>query len=248
MREIDIIAEHAGLLPQEVMWHDAIASTSSRLYALAKEGTDLRLIAAERQTAGRGRGGKTFFSPVGGLYFSLFLACDLSDDTLALTPRVALGVSRVMARHGVSLGIKWVNDLFRDGKKVGGILTQVVDTKRYVVGVGMNLFPACAFPEELRGIAGYCADSPHELPAVQQLIGEIARAILEIVCESDNLALLDEYRNRLVVLGNHVTYTQDNRQLEARVIDITADGGLVVEDANGRCATLRSGEVHLRLA
>jgi len=105
-----------------MQWYDTLPSTSALLLEQARRGAPHgTLIAAGRQTAGHGRGGRPFYSPAGGLYCSLLLREGLpSPDTLPVTPRAALAVRRVLLRHGCALGIKWVNDLFRDDRKAGG--------------------------------------------------------------------------------------------------------------------------------
>jgi BirA family biotin operon repressor/biotin-[acetyl-CoA-carboxylase] ligase len=156
-----------------------------------------------------------------------------------------------MLTHGVDLGVKWVNDLFRTGRKAGGILTQVLrpaqaENSGVVIGVGLNLSPFEA-PPHLREIVGYCADAPGALPAAPVLIGEIAAQLPLLLATqgpAENAALCDEYRRASVVLGRSVVFEENGRQTQAQAIDITPTGALRVQLADGREKILSSG--HLR--
>ncbi|MDR1464534.1 MAG: biotin--[acetyl-CoA-carboxylase] ligase [Oscillospiraceae bacterium] len=254
MHEQQRIAAAAALPPSLVRWQDSIDSTSRQLYqAAARE--DLphgTLLAAGQQSAGRGRGGKSFFSPPeAGLYFSILLRHFPAGENLAITPRAALAVHRVLARRGCALGIKWVNDLFREGRKAGGILTQILPSGAAVVGIGLNLAPV-PLPAELREIVGFCFGDARCLERRPELIGEIAAALLSLMeppatdNKNNNEMLCDEYRAASVLLGKAVTFEENGQRREALAVDITPAGGLVVLLA-GEQRVLTSGEVHLRL-
>lgn len=152
-----------------IAWFDALPSTSDFLCAQAKAGTVRHgaAVAAARQTAGHGRVGRPFFSPTGGLYCSVYLCEERLPPAgvLPVTPRAALAVRRVLARHNSHVGIKWVNDLFREGRKAGGILAQRAG-RGCVVGIGLNLHLAPGdVPDALLGIITGCAKAPGLLPA-----------------------------------------------------------------------------------
>jgi len=232
---------HAGAAPQTLQWYDALPSTSGLLLEQARQGAPHgTLVAAGRQSAGHGLAGKPFYSPAGGLYFSLLLREGLPPaGTLPVTPRAALAARRVLLRYGCTLGVKWVNDLFREGRKAGGILAQAAGGA-VVVGMGLNLYPPRDLPEELRGIVTSCAENPGAFPAPQALALEIAAA-LEAVNGEDNGPLLAEYRAASVVLGREVAYEGGGRRMRARAIDITPTGGLLLDSGT----VLTSGEARL---
>lgn len=228
-----------------MIWYDVIPSTSDELLALARRGAPHgTLIAAGRQTAGHGRGGaeRPFFSPPGGLYFSLLLRKNLpAAGDFPITPRAALAVRRVMAQYGCQPGIKWVNDLYLDGRKVGGILTQMTGGA-CVVGIGLNLVPGEPPPQALRDIIGHCFASQNTAPAPAALAREIADELMQI-CREDGAELLEEYRAASVVLGRQVLYEENGVRLHGRALDITPTGGLLLESGK----ELQSGEVHLQV-
>lgn len=123
-------------------------------------------VVAGKQTAGRGRRGRSFYSPEeAGLYLSVILKPRGSlKESLLLTAEAAVAVYKAVLRTtGISLGIKWVNDLYYNEKKVCGILTEAVtdfesgDIDFAVVGIGLNLYEAeGGYPSEIRNVAGAC--------------------------------------------------------------------------------------------
>ncbi|MDR3313414.1 MAG: biotin--[acetyl-CoA-carboxylase] ligase [Oscillospiraceae bacterium] len=252
MQEALQIARAAGLPPGLVEWHATLGSTNQLLCERVRKGAPHgSLIAAGQQSAGRGCGAKPFFSPPeGGAYFSVLLrGCAPAPAELPVTPRAALAVRRVLLAHGVPLGVKWVNDLFRGGRKVCGILCQAVGgTDGVVVGVGLNLYPAVPPPPELTGIIGFCAGSAAALPPRCQLIGEITGELLRLCAvrgEQANAALLEEYRSASILLGRQVEYLENDCFLPALALDITPAGGLLLQTPNGTTKALTSGTVRL---
>ena len=141
-----------------------IDSTNSELKRLALLGAPSgTVLVADRQTAGKGRLGRSFYSPAdSGVYMSILLRpVELSDAGL-LTTFTAVAVARALSKTGVEVGIKWVNDLRIGDRKIAGILTEggLADRESLayaVVGVGINLLPS-ALPEDLKEIAAAIGD------------------------------------------------------------------------------------------
>ncbi len=149
---------------------DCVGSTNDICQAKAAEGFSCDSTAyvaiASSQTKGRGRRGRSFASPDGsGIYMSILLRPEnmLAEDATKLTTIAAVSVSRAIEDVcGVKAGIKWVNDIFVDGLKVCGILTEArlheaptAFADYAIVGIGINVFePEGGFPEELQGVAG----------------------------------------------------------------------------------------------
>lgn len=215
--------------------YDGIDSTSSECRRRLAAGEARCLVLADRQTAGRGRNGKRFFSPPGaGLYMSLLLRPEGgARHALGITTYTAVRAAEaVETLTGKRCGIKWVNDLYFDGKKVCGILTEALGDA-VIVGVGLNLLPA-AVPPELAGVMG-CLDAPGARDA---LAGTLARGLLDYV--PGDASHMPEYRRRNLVLRRRVRFPGG----EGRAVEILDDGGLVVETERGR-VILRSGEISL---
>ena len=239
------LAEYGGI---QVKIFEEIDSTNTEAKRLAQAaGCPTTLLAARAQTAGRGRLGRDFYSPAGtGLYMTLLWRTDKPLDEAV---RRAI---RTVA--GVETGIKWVNDLYRSGGKVCGILTEAVTPRAgetyLAAGWGINLTTA-EFPSGLRAPAGCLldADSPRRAPLdVGMLCGQIARELLSML-NTDTVtapATLEEYRRRLTLTGQSVRATRGNEILEGVVRGVDSNFGLIVETPDG-IRTLHSGEVSVRV-
>ena len=210
------------------------------------------LVAADRQTAGRGRRGRTFFSPEGGIYMSLLLRPTLAPEELTLlTPMAAVAVSRTVdALCRVSTGIKWVNDILLDGKKLCGILTERCPDGAVVVGIGLNhRTPPGGFPRELEPIA--CALFPWEEEAevsAEALCGGIVQEIIGLTDTVCHRAFLAEYREKSAILGREITvFPLQGEPFPALAEEIDDNGRLIVRTAAGARRVLSSGEVSVRM-
>lgn len=232
-----------------VMVVEQTQSTNSDLKALvlsgAPEGTTL---IAERQTGGRGRRGRTFCSPQGGLYLSTLLR-----PTAPIHPGLVTCLAAVAAARAIEslcdlwVEIKWVNDLYLNDRKVAGILAEgVLDPggalTAVVLGIGINL--TGTLPEELATIA-----TTLEAEGVALSREDLAAAFLnewERVQTAPVEEGMSEYRKRSLIIEREVTVVQGNDTYPATAIGITPEGHLRVRTADGE-RELSSGEVSVRL-
>ncbi len=226
---------------------DEVDSTNSRLLEMAKEGAPAgTVLSAKCQTAGRGRQGRTFFSQAGGLYMSLLLrpACP-PERLFTLTPAAAVAAAEAVEElTAIRLGIKWVNDLYYCGKKVCGILTEAAGDA-VVVGIGLNLWqPEGCYPPELADKIGALLKAPDEALRMA-LIPRIAQGLMSLWKDGEPAPdLLAHYRARSILDGSEVEYVQDGRACLGRVLGISEDFGLAVEN-DGMRHVLTYGEVHI---
>ncbi len=214
------------------------------------------LIAGE-QTAGRGRFGRSFFSPGDtGVYLSILLRpthCPLPQVS-QLTALAAVALCRAIAAvSGKEPRIKWVNDVFLEGKKVCGILSEAAfgmesGTLEYaVLGVGMNVYPPKdGFPPELASLAGWILDAPVE-DGKNRLAGEFLRRFRELYTAPAPEDAIREYRDRSLVIGRSLTVTLGTETRAAQALDIDDQCRLVVRFDDGTTQTLSYGEVQIRL-
>ncbi len=214
------------------------------------------VIIARQQTGGKGRLGREFLSKPGGLYMSIVLRPDLPpNDTTLITTAAAVAVCRAVDKVcSINTGIKWVNDIFWDGKKICGILTQgsvslengSIDYA--VLGIGLNINrPKNDFPKELKSIAGSIYDTPCDSETQNRIIAEILNeffAVFENIAERD---FLEEYRSRSVIIGKEVVCVTQNGEFAATVKDIDNDAHLIVATRDGKEHTLSSGEVRVKV-
>ena len=236
---------------------DSVDSTNLVLRSLANEGaTEGTVVIAAEQTGGRGRKGRSFYSPQGtGVYISLLLKPRIApDDATLITTTAAVAVSEaVEALSGEPAAIKWVNDVFLRGKKVCGILTEGsfdMESGQFeyaILGAGINVYePDGGFPAEIREIAGSVLVSPAP-DAKNRIIAEYLNRFLPLYRSLGSAKTNAEYRRRSFVLGKMVNVFAGDRATPAHAIDIDERCRLLVEYENGRRETLSSGEISVRL-
>ena len=242
--------------------HQCLASTNDTAKMMAKNGCPHgTVVLANKQTAGRGRFNRTFYSPEDtGLYMSIVLdATKLGFEEYALlTPLVAVVTSRVIHNNTQKkCGIKWVNDLYLEDKKVCGILTEGVmdgnQLSKFVVGIGINI-GTDTFPEELEHIAGaliYQEDDLENKRKIRnRLAGELINELTKELIFEDYDSLMDEYRENQILMGKVVTVLGIKESYDAKVLNVDDKGCLLVErvdgEHKGRVETLNSGEVSVR--
>ena len=224
------------------------------------------IVLANEQSGGRGRLGRSFYSPPGtGLYMSLVFRPKLElAKAMLITTMAALAVCQAFEEvTGAGPKIKWVNDLYLQGKKVCGILTEAESNfetgsiDRIIIGIGINCF-ARSFPEELAAKATYI-ESPRKEFSRNQLAAAIAEKFFSHLKNFDSRRIIREYKSRSFILGQPITLygshfgalpENGGSGIRARAIDIDDNGGLVVEYMEGRHAremdTITSGEITLR--
>ena len=247
-------AEAVGPYPAPVHIYDTLESSNRTAKLLALDGAPHgTLVLTAHQSAGRGRLGRKFESPAGkGGYCSILLRPELpAASAQTATIRAAVAVCRAVQKLcGLELAIKWVNDLYYQGKKVCGILTEAGTSVEsgllewLVVGIGLNLTTTPAdWPEELARTAGSLFPGGPAPVGRAALAGAIARELLALCPAFD---CLDEYRSRCFVPGHWVTVCTAAETYAARAIAIDDNGALLVEREGGRRAALQHGEVSIR--
>lgn len=221
------------------------------------------LVVSETQTVGRGRMGRSFYSPPGsGIYMSLALKPELDvSRSVLMTTAASVAVCRgIRDTLGLECAIKWVNDIYLNGKKVCGILTEgitnfetgLVDS--LVLGIGINYrMPENKFPEELQEIAGSLLDE--KAPSIHatgrnNLIGSITDHLMSLIDDLENREFMKEYRSRSLVLGKSIRFIDGSqrggRSQEGIVEDIDDNGGLIIRTREGERTSLNSGEITIR--
>lgn len=240
--------------------YDTLDSTNNRAKQLALENASHgTTVIAMQQTAGKGRLGRSFFSPREGIYLSIIIkpTFDLSKSVLvtaAASVAVAQAIESVCGRQAQ---IKWVNDVYLDGKKICGILTEGITDfetghiESLVIGIGVNT-SVKDFPDELRDTVG-AVDGEYSRAA---LAAEIISRTLKFAENIESREFIREYRDRSMVVGKNVTVYKGiysispEKELEgrsAKVLGIDDDGGLEVIYADEKRELLTSGEISVRI-
>lgn len=252
--------EILSLLPPDFPWGESVHylesvdSTNSYAKGLAKAGAPHgTAVIAKAQTGGRGRMGRSFHSPDGGLYMTVILRPNCQAQAL-MHLTCAAGIAAAEAIYdacGISPGLKWINDLVIGTKKVGGILAE------------MSLTPSGNVDYALIGIGINCKDSiPAELSQIATALDRetgktvspallAAKLLQSLYCISGRLlseqnAIMDQYRAQCVTTGHEVLLLRGEKQQKAFALSVENDGGLLVEFPDKSREVISSGEVSVR--
>lgn len=236
-----------------VFLHREVDSTNNEAKKMVASGiSDNALVISEKQTAGRGRQGRAFYSPEKtGVYMSLVIhpTLNINDSVFITTAACVATVRAIEALTDAKPQIKWVNDIYLDNKKLCGILTEAVtdfetnSVQSIVIGIGINIRTA-NFPKEIDTIATSLNDSKLTR---NRLIAEITNELLNIIENINDKGYLQEYREHSLVLGKEIIYYKNNKAHKAKATSIDKFGGLEVLNENGTTEVLRSGEISVRL-
>lgn len=244
--------------PLQVLCFDALPSTNSFLKELSRQGEERdTLCLALSQTKGRGRLGRTFDSQPGmGLYLSLLLHPRIPPEKiLPATGLAAVAAARgVESASGLSAGIKWMNDLISNQKKLCGILAELDASpegslRGLIMGVGINIHQKREnFPQELRDTATSLALEGHPaslLPLAAAVGGELLRLPM-LLEKGEYEEYAKEYRRRCVTLNKEVLLVKNGTSAPAYALDIDEGFGLLVRRPDGTAETITMGEVSVR--
>ncbi len=242
---------------------EEIVDSTNNIVKLNAEnnGKEGLVVIAKEQTAGRGRLGRSFYSPKGtGLYMSILFKPDLGTDKVTLfTTAAALSVAKAIRKVTCyDASIKWVNDILMDNKKVCGILTEgKIDSSNskmdyIVLGIGINVEePKCGFPEEISDIATSVINQTNRKNNDENLVNKLIANILDNMYFYYNDMNLDEefiryeYISFSSTLGKDINIINGDEVEEARAIGIAENIGLIVKNDKG-IRTLYSGEISIR--
>lgn len=241
-------------LGRSCFYFNSLDSTSSYIRNNIKAFGNGHTVVALEQGSGRGRSGKSFYSPkYDGLYFSFLLTDERYTTDPLFTVKISLAVCKAIdvVAGNENARIKWVNDIYAGNKKIAGILCEAVDVggeRGIIVGVGINLnVDKGALPSELKGKIG----SVKELTSGKGVDADILCA--EVLNQTEMLwysgvadnEFYTQYRSRSVVLGREIKVLKNNEELRAAALDIAPDGGLFVRYENGITEKLTAGEISI---
>ena len=216
------VLDHVFSMP--VYFRTCCRSTMTEAKDLVNKGAEAPFaVVAARQEGGRGRLGRSFFSPEGGVYISIVLPGVSVPDPDLLTTSACLAVVRAIeSLTGIGCAIKWVNDIYIDGRKAVGILTEgsshwetgVLESA--VVGIGINI-STVEFPGELNQKAG----SVFLAPGLRnKLAGRVLSHLFTLTQPVEPASLMEEYKRRCIVLGKMVRFQLQGQEHLAKAVDI----------------------------
>jgi BirA family transcriptional regulator, biotin operon repressor / biotin---[acetyl-CoA-carboxylase] ligase len=249
-------------LARKVELHEELGSTQERARELARAGAPHgTLVVSKVQTGGRGRLGRRWGSPAGGLWMSLVLRPGISTEVVArITQASAVGVAKALRELGVEVRIKWPNDLLVDGRKICGILAESsvesvpLAAKKVepgegrsvdfvVLGIGLN---ANLDPEDLglaeRDVSTLRSELGRDVDLRALLESLLSHLDAELGKIRDFGAILDDWRALNCTLGERVRVRKFGEVLEGRALDLGPEGELLIETDEGVVA-LYEGEI-----
>jgi BirA family biotin operon repressor/biotin-[acetyl-CoA-carboxylase] ligase len=239
--------------------HAAIGSTNDRASQCAGS-ADVKLpllIIADRQTAGRGRGSNRWWTGPGSLAFSLLIGPELvapvgasagglqRSGLVSLAAALAIVEAVAPLAPGHEIGIHWPNDVMLDGRKLAGILIEVLPDGKHVIGIGLNVNNVAAdAPDDvrprvvtLRDATGREHDSTDLLIAILQ---QIQRRFAALAIAPESIAM--RAQELCLQRGKRLQIVQGEKRIEGRCLGIAADGALLIE-ADGKQQAVYSGVV-----
>lgn len=242
---------------QTIYFYEETDTTNNRARELALEGApEGTLVVAEKQTAGRGRRGKVWESPLGtGIWMSLVLRPQIMPaEASVLTLLCGLATAEAIeAETGLSAGIKWPNDILINGKKAVGILTEMdceMSEVHFVIpGIGINVNTASFLPEIAEIATSLyleCGKTVSRRRLVHRVLERLEEHYETFLRTGSFAAMLEDYRKHCITLGKEV-HVLGREPFFAEALDITPEGELLVRRAdNGKEEVVFSGEVSIR--
>ncbi len=238
------------------LW-ESINSTNTRAIEVAADGgAHGTLIIARQQSAGRGRLGRQWVSPSdSGIYSSFLLRPEAQSipNLSTITLAVGVAVSKAIRNSvGIEVGLKWVNDLVVDGRKLGGILCEMTSNpggKALIIGIGINVrFDENELPDDLKEKMIWLERITKQPVDPNSVIAEIANQLEEVyglLLNGQANTVLAEWRSRSITLGRRIIATSGERTIEGDAVDIAASGALIV-DTGSEKIELHAGEITIR--
>lgn len=238
----------------EIIIFEELPSTNTYAKELAAKGAAHgTTVIADYQTGGKGRLGRRFESPSGaGLYMSVIIRPDF-DISLAPMITTAAAVAAAEAVEKLccaDIRIKWVNDLYLNGRKICGILTEAAINPMLkkldyaVIGIGINVC-RCEFPDEIKDIATSIEAETGKIIDRNKLCGEILSRLEYYIMNIEKKVHLSEYRRRELLTGNYITANAGSEVVEGYAVGIDDNANLILRLTDGSEKSLVSGEANL---
>ena len=245
-----------GAATPKIFYYSETDSTNTRAKEYARSHIAERspaIFIADSQTAGRGRLGKSFHSASGvGIYISLLLYPDKKgSDITKFTPFAAVMLSECVEElTDISPSIKWVNDLYANGRKLAGILVEgEMDSEgniAYLVcGMGINVYKT-TLPDEISDIAISIEEASGEKISREEFTARLTQKIIDGTGNFDSREIFEAYASRLNTVGKQVKVIKPGASYDATVKALSHDYSLIIETKDGKEEHLFTGEVSIK--
>ncbi|ASJ00908.1 biotin--[acetyl-CoA-carboxylase] ligase [Thermococcus gorgonarius] len=222
---------------------DEVDSTNEYAKGIAPSSPEGTVVVAKRQTAGKGRKGRFWASPEGGLWVSVILKPNRSDPRLVFVG--ALAVVDALADFGIRGWIKWPNDVWVGGKKIAGILTEGKAGKFVVMGIGLNVNNE--IPSDLRETA----TSMRAILGKRLELNEVTNRVLDHlgrwykIFQRNPLKVIEAVKERTILINREVKVIHSDGEISGTAVDILEDGSLLIDTGEGKVRVVY-GDVSIR--
>ncbi|PKM81393.1 MAG: biotin--[acetyl-CoA-carboxylase] ligase [Firmicutes bacterium HGW-Firmicutes-14] len=246
------------LIGKKIVYCESVDSTNNLARTLAQEGSpDGTVVIAEEQTGGRGRMGRSWYSPPGqGIWFTLILRPPVNPaDAAKITMVSAVAAARGIREYtGLAAGIKWPNDILLSGRKAVGILTEMnaeIDRVNYLVvgiGININVDRGQVSSELAAALASLEEEAGRHLSRIELLaaiLNDLDRLYREFI-DGNFSQILIEWRKMSVTLGKLVKVTSLHDTDEGLAFDVDEEGALLLRKKDGSVRRILAGDVSLR--
>lgn len=244
-------------LIKEILHHNTIDSTNDFCKNSSDTLKDGTLVLAETQTQGRGRFNRPWFSPKGtGIFCSIFLKPRLSPyDISKITSIICASIAKALLDMNILISVKWPNDIYLDGKKLGGILTEMkcdMDEINYlIIGFGLNINQSKEdFPGDIDKTAlslkSYFNHAFSREDILVSILNNFEHFYKDLLNNSDSKEAFKIIKENSYVLNKEVIILKGKESITGKVVDLGESGELLL-DINGKIEQIYSGEVSLRI-
>ena len=243
------------IIGKEIYYYDSIKSTNLVGKFIAPSVSHGSVVVSKTQTMGKGRSGKKYESPEGGIWFSIILKPEIPPQKAPiLTLATAVAVTRALEKSDIKSEIKWPNDILINDKKVCGVLTESIaklnELECIIIGVGINSNnDVNEFPPELiensialKDVSNKEINNEKEIGLILEEFDKIYKEFVE-----DNTdEIFDEWRKYSHTIGKMVEIRQPlGKNIVGYAVGINKEGALILEDTNGKLVKILSGECKL---
>ena len=241
------------IIGKNIKYYKQVKSTNETAKLLAESSLDGTLVLSEIQSGGKGRLGRIWASPKGGIWMTLILKPDI-DPIYAnkITQIAAAALINVFNSYNIETKIKWPNDIYLNGKKLCGILTEMkcdMDRIHYIIlgiGINVNLNPS-DFNSEIKNKATSLKlefnKTFNRSLLVANFLTEFEKLYLPFVSENNFKEVVKICKENSIILDKDAFWIRGNEKIKVHCIGLNDDGALIVKDENNKLHDVISGEI-----
>ena len=202
--------------------------------------SDIIVVTSKFQTTGKGSKGRSFYSPIGGLYFSIKIKSEIISNFDLITLYCAVALCNALNdSFKINAEIKWINDIYLENRKISGILCESQNFESIIIGIGVNILSDNNIPKDIENKIGFIENYSNEKFSNKAIIDKFLFNLLELYKLNKNF-VVNEYKKLSYTLHKKMIVKSNNSIFEAKAVDIDDKGNLLVQKSNGEKVKLNS--------